>query len=54
MGTNQIFLIILIVVILGFIVLALVMAKLIHRDEQFYERRWRIYNPEKKEEKGKK
>lgn len=54
MGTNQIFLIILIVVFLGFIVPALVMAKLIHHDERFYDKRWKIYNLEKEEEKGKK
>lgn len=56
MGPNQIFLIVLIVVIIGFIVLTLVMAKLVHRDEQFYDKRWKIYNPEntETEEKGKK
>ena len=56
MGTNQAFLIVLILVIIGFIVLLLVMAKLGERDKQFYDKRWKIYNPEntETEEKGKK
>ena len=56
MGTNQVFLIVLIVVIIGFIALLLVMAKLGDRDKRFYDKRWKIYNPEntETEEKGKK
>ena len=54
MGPNQTFLIVLIIAIIALAVIAIFMTRLANRDKQFYDERWRIYNPEKPEKKGKK
>lgn len=54
MGTSQTFLIVLIIAIIALVVVAIFMTRLANRDKQFYDDRWRIYNQEKTEEKGKK